>query len=163
MDGGSGGPLGVFEALNVGRDQFTSLVALMDEGAKVDDDVEDFLNGALVEDEDGKIGGNELAGEVGLDVGEADDKVRLEGRDLAHAAADEGGDDGLVTSSLRRTDGVGADADDAVALAKAVEDFGWFFGEADDAPGPARDGKVSHGHGRDVKLRAGDAVHRQVP
>jgi hypothetical protein len=81
----------------------------------------------------GDAGLDQLARDVGLQVGKAEDEVRPDGEDLVQVAAGEGEDLGLFLACAGWTHGVAADADDAMLLAEGVEDLDGFRRQADDA------------------------------
>jgi hypothetical protein len=81
---------------------------------------------------------DELGGDVGLQIREGEDEIRLERLDLLEPGVQERGHLGLL-ASLRRTHGVAADADDPIALTEQVQRLGRFFSQAND---PAR---IGHG------------------
>src|SRR5262249_53215184 len=72
-------------------------------------------------------------GDVGLDVGEADRKIRSEPEDPIDLRAGERRPPRLLPAGVRRTDREAGDADDAMLLTERVEHLGGFFGQADDA------------------------------
>ena len=94
---------------------------------------EDLGHAALVGDEHIEPGADQLVGECGLHVREADHQVGLECHDLVDLAVEEGTDPRLLLARAARPHGVAADADDARLLAQQVQPLGGFFGQADDA------------------------------
>src|SRR5690606_16620883 len=112
--------------------------------SKPADVVEDPVHAAVVADPHFHAVPHQLGGDVGLDVGEADHEVRLQGKDPVDLRAGEGTDLGLFLPRPWRPHGKTADADDAVGLAQCVQHLGGLLGEADD---PARPG-----HGYSIRL-----------
>src|SRR5690606_23261182 len=100
------------------------------------DVVEDAVDAAVVGDPDFHATPHQLGGDVGLDVGEADRKIRPERQDRLDPGAGECADLGLLAPRLRRAHGEAADADDAVLLAQRVKGLRRLLGEADDAARP---------------------------
>jgi hypothetical protein len=103
-----------------------------DQCAEPADVVDDLRHRAVVADPDFDAGRDQLARDVGLDVGETDDQVRLELQDLADLRAGEGRHLRLLAARARRPHGEAGDADDALLLADRVENLGRLFGQADD-------------------------------
>jgi [protein-PII] uridylyltransferase len=88
---------------------------------------------------------SELVGrlwDVGLEIGEGENQVRLQRLDGVEACMQEARDARLLPR-LRRAHGVPGHADDAIALAEQVERLGRFFRQADDARGVAGHHKES--------------------
>src|SRR5262245_28248420 len=75
---------------------------------------------------------DELGRDVGLQVRERKDEIRLERLDLLESRMEERGDLRLLTC-FWRPDGVSRNPHDPVAFAKEVQRLGGFLGEADDA------------------------------
>src|SRR5690606_12968966 len=107
-----------------------------DQGTEAADVVEDAVDAAVVGDPDFHATPHQLGGDVGLDVGEADRKIRPERQDRLDPGAGECADLGLLAPRLRRAHGEAADADDAVLLAQRVKGLRRLLGEADDAARP---------------------------
>lgn len=76
---------------------------------------------------------DQIAGDIGLDVGEPDHEVGLQIEDLLDTSAGETGDAWLVATGLGWADGELGDPDDAILLAEGIEDLGRLLGEADDS------------------------------
>src|SRR5450755_3027770 len=68
-----------------------------------------------------------------LDVGEADDEIRLEVEDTINLGAGESRDARLFAARSRGTHGETGDADDPICLPQRVKNFGRLLGEANDA------------------------------
>ena len=96
------------------------------------DHLQDLGDAALIEGEDGVAALDEIVGDLGLQIGERQDQIRLERFDLFVARVQERRDLRFLTR-LRRTDGVAGDADDTIAFAEEIQRLGGFFSEADDA------------------------------
>ena len=129
------------EPAHIAVHQRASAGARVDDQADLQDHVQDLRQGALVEDQHLLVRGDELRGQLRLDVREADHEIGLQRTDLVHAPTDEGADDGLGLPRLRRSQRVGADAHEPVRRAQRIEDLGRLLGEADDplwAPGQTR-------------------------
>jgi hypothetical protein len=60
---------------------------------------------------------NEIRGNVGLEIGEREDEIGLQGDDLIDVRSGEGAHPWLLAASLWRAYDVTGDADDAVLLA----------------------------------------------
>ena len=117
------------------------------------------IEAALVEGIDRHAGLDQVAGDVGLQIGESEYQIRLHGHDLVQVAAGEGIDLGLFLARLRWINGIAGDAGDTVLFAEGVENLDRFGGQADDAFGEAGhgftwliDGCVRHRDGRRVSL-----------
>src|SRR5690606_36352993 len=119
--------------------------------------VDDAVDAAVVADPDLDPTPHELGGDVGLDVGEADDEIRFELQDLADLRAGERTDLGLLAPRPRRAHREAADADDAILLAERVQDLGRLLGEADD---PARTVPRGRSHGYSIRLDQRAATSR---
>jgi hypothetical protein len=65
---------------------------------------------------DGEPMADEICGDVGLEIGERQNKIRLWGEDLVDVGRREGAHAWLVAASLRRAHNVAGDAHDAVLL-----------------------------------------------
>ena len=72
--------------------------------------------------------------DIGLDIGKADDEVRLERQYGFDFGTGEGTHLRLVTARLHRPDGESGNADDAVLLAERIQHFSRLFGQAHDPP-----------------------------
>ena len=96
---------------------------------------EDLRDAALVGDEHVEAGADQLVGERGLHVGEADHEIGLERDDLVDLAVEERRNARLLVARAARPHRVAGDPDDARLLAEEVEPFGGLLGEADDALG----------------------------
>ena len=94
---------------------------------------QDLRHRAVVEDVHLDTGTDQFGGDVGLDVGEAEDQVRFQREDPVDLRRCERRDLGLLLARTRGAHGKTGDADDARVLAQAVEDLGRFLGQADDA------------------------------
>src|SRR5262249_17824536 len=105
-----------------------------DQAAEHADHLQDFGDAALVEGHHRVAAADQLADDVRLQIGEGEDEVRAQRRDLVEVRVDEGGHARLLPR-FRRPHGVAGDADDAMTLAEQVERFGRFLGQADDALG----------------------------
>ena len=114
------------------RRERVALLGHADDAGEHADHLQDLGDAALVEGEDRVAALDEVVGDVGLQIGEREDQIRLERLDLLVAGVQERRDLRLLTR-LRRTHGVAGDADDTIALAEEVQRLGGFFGEADDA------------------------------
>ena len=97
--------------------------------------VENLRHAALVGDEHVQPGPDELVGQRGLHVREADHQVGLQRHDAVDLAVQEGADPGLLVARPARPHGVAADAHDAVIFTQQVEPLGGLLGQADDALG----------------------------
>ena len=111
-----------------------ALLRHADDAGEHADHLQDLGDAALIEGEDRVAALDEVVGDVGLQIGEREDEVRLQRLDLLVARVQERRDLRLLTR-LRRTHGVAGDADDTIALAEQIQRLGGFFGEADDALG----------------------------
>ena len=115
------------------------------------DHLQDLGDAALVEGEHRIAALDEVVGDVGLQIREREDQVRLQRLDLFVARVQERRHLRLL-ARLRRPDRVAGDADHAIAFTEEVQRFGGFLGEADDALGymacnqPCHDGSLA-GHG----------------
>ena len=105
---------------------------------RAQDHVEDFLHRALVEDQHVQAALGQIARDVGLQVGEADDQVGLQLQDFFLLCTQKRRDARLLLPRARRPHGVARDADDAPLLAEEVQRLGAFLGQADDALGKTR-------------------------
>ena len=83
-------------------------------------------------DRDAGLG--EFTHDVGLQVGEGQHQVGLQGEYLVEARRGEGADPRLQPH-FGRPHGIARDADDAVLLAQQIERLDRFLGEADQAAG----------------------------
>ena len=81
---------------------------------------------------DGIAAADQLARDVGLQIGERQHQVGLQRLDLVEPRVDERRDLRLLPR-LRRTHGIAGHADDAIALTEQVERLGRLLGQADDA------------------------------
>ena len=72
--------------------------------------------------------------DVGLDIGETDDEVRLQGQNAIELGADEGRDSRFLAACARGAHGKSGDANDALFQPKRVQNLGWLFSQTDDAP-----------------------------
>ena len=129
--GRDGGDLGV--ARLAGRDPRLGAIARLHQAGHQPQRGEDLGHAALVGDEHVEAGTDQLVGQRGLHVGEADDEVGLQRHDLVDLAVEEGRHARLLVARAARANGVAGDADDAVLLAEQVQPLGGFFCEADDA------------------------------
>ena len=103
-----------------------------DQRADDPDHLEDLGDAALVEGVDGIAAADQLARDVGLQIGERQHEIRLQRVDLVEAGVDEGRDLRLLPR-LGRARGVARHADDPVPLAEQVERLGRLLRQADDA------------------------------
>src|SRR5690606_410309 len=104
-----------------------------DQRAQAADVVEDAVHAAVVGDPHLHATAHQFGGDIGLDVGEADRKIRPERQDRLDLGTGERADLGLLAPGLRRAHGEAADADDAVLFAEGVKRLRRLLGEADDA------------------------------
>jgi hypothetical protein len=105
-----------------------------DHRAEPADVAEDAVDAAVVADPHLDPGLDQLARNIGLDVGKANRQVRLQLQDLADLRAGERRHLGLFLARLRWTHGEAGNADDAVLLAERVQHLGRLLGHAHDAP-----------------------------
>ena len=61
---------------------------------------------------------DEIRGNLGLEIGERQDKIRPQGEDLVDVRRREGAHARFLAASLRRAHNIAGDADDAVLLAE---------------------------------------------
>jgi hypothetical protein len=87
---------------------------------------------ALVEHMNGDAGARQLCGDLGLQIGEAQHKVRIECEDLRHIGRDERGHPRLFAPHLRRPHRIAGNADDAILFAEQIQRLHGLFREADD-------------------------------
>jgi hypothetical protein len=85
------------------------------------DHVEDPGNASLVEGVDVEPAADQIGGDVGLEVGEGQDEVRLQRQDFVDVRRGEGTDTRLFAASLRRVQDITGDPDDAVLLAEQIK------------------------------------------
>ena len=78
---------------------------------------------------------NEIRSNVGLEIGERQDQIGLQGEDLIDVRRREGADPRLVAASMRWAHNIAGDADDTILLAKQVQRLNGLFGEADNSAG----------------------------
>ena len=112
--------------------QRLGLVACADQRADRADHGKDAGKFALVEQMHGDASFGEVAHDVGLQVGESQHEIGLEGQDLVEACRGEGAHPRLG-AHLGRSHGVARDADDAILLAQQVESLDRLLGQADQA------------------------------
>ena len=87
----------------------------------------------MIADPDFDTGTDQITRDIGLDIGEANNEIRLKienGRDLR---ARKGRDFRLLLARPRWAHGKTGNANDAVFLAERVENLGRLFSQADDA------------------------------
>ena len=106
-----------------------------DQRAQRADHRQDAGDVALVEDMDGDAGADQIGDDVGLQIGESENEVRLERQDFRNVRRDERRYPRLLAPDLRRPHRIAGDADDAVLLAEQIQRLHGFFGEADDPAG----------------------------
>ena len=97
--------------------------------------------------------------DVGLDIGEANHEIRLQGENAVELGADEGRDARFLAARARRTHGKSRDADDPLFQPERVQNLGGLFGQTDDAP---RITTVHVALKRTFGERTGGAVHNAV-
>jgi hypothetical protein len=102
------------------------------ESAEHPDHLQDLGDAALVERDDIQAAADELRGQIGLEVGEGEDEIRLQRGDLVELRVDERRHLRFL-ACLRRPHRISGDADDAIALAEKVESLGRFFRQTNDA------------------------------
>jgi len=136
---------GVIEALGLGvelkpgdvcaraPDVLCSGVGCVDQGAEPQHVIENPIDAAMVGDPDFDSGANEIARNIGLNIGKTDDKIRLQCEDRLDFCTGERRDFRLFLARTWRPDRETGNSDDAPFLAKRVKHFGRLFGEADDA------------------------------
>ena len=76
---------------------------------------------------------NERGSDICLEIGERQDEVGAQGKDLVDVRRGEGTDPRLLPAGLRRTNDIAGNPDDAVLLAKQIERLDSLFGEADNS------------------------------
>ena len=76
---------------------------------------------------------NEIGGNVGLQIGERQDQIGLQGEDLVDVRRREGAHARFLPASLRRAHNIAGDANDAVLLAQQVQRLDGLFREADNS------------------------------
>src|SRR5690606_19612507 len=101
------------------------------------DHVEDAVDGAVVEHVDVDTARDQFAGDVGLQVREAEHEVGLEFEDAIDLRRGERRHLRLLAPGARRTHRESRDADDAPFLAEQVQRLHRLLGHADDALGKA--------------------------
>ena len=90
---------------------------------------------SLVEDVDGDTGADQVRHDVGLQIREGENEVRLELQDFRNVRRNERRYPRLLAPDPRRPYRVAGDANDPILLAQKVQRFHSLFGETDD---PAR-------------------------
>jgi hypothetical protein len=70
--------------------------------------------------------------DIGLEVGEGEDEVRLKGEDLRDVGGGKGGDPRLLAPGARRAHHIAGNADDASLLAEEIERLHSLLGQAND-------------------------------
>lgn len=116
------------------RGKCSASIRLAHGGADECDGFVRLLQCPLVGHEHSDAGADESGRDVGLEVGEAEDKVRLQGEDAVDVGGLERGDLGFL-AGFGWAHRIAADAYDTVASADGKGDFGGFGGKADDAAG----------------------------
>src|SRR5262245_8896109 len=76
---------------------------------------------------------NELSDDVRLQIGEGEDEIRVERKNLRNIRGDECRDTRLFAPDLRRPHGITRNAGNTVLLAEEIEGLDCFFGQADDS------------------------------
>src|SRR6185437_9993752 len=104
-----------------------------DHPAQRADHAEDLRDAPLVEKMYLQSRARELRGDVRLQVGEAEDEIRLQGLDAIDLRAGERRDARLLLARARRPYREAGDPDDAMLFTKQIQRLGCLLGEADDA------------------------------
>jgi hypothetical protein len=112
-----------------------------DHGAEAAHIGEDARHRAMVADPHLDAAFDERLCDIGLDVGEADHKIRFEANDVIDPGAGEGRYFGLFSPRSCGSHGESGNAHDAIGFADGVEHFGRFLGQANNALGKG----VGHG------------------
>jgi hypothetical protein len=76
---------------------------------------------------------NEIRGNVGLEIGERQDKIRPQGEDLVDVRRREGAHAWLLAAGLWWPHNIAGNADDVVLLAQQIQRLDGLFGEADNS------------------------------
>src|SRR4029450_2272013 len=114
------------------RAQRIARVVPSDEGADNADHLQNLGDAPLVEGVDGVAAPNQLAGDVGLEVGEREHEIRLQRLDLVESGIDEGRDLRLLPG-FGRAAGIARDADHTIPFAEQIQRLGRLLRQADDA------------------------------
>jgi hypothetical protein len=116
----------------VAPDKPFRLVQRSDQSADGADHCENAGDVALIESMDGNAGADELCCDLRLEIGECEDKIRLERKDLRNIGRDEGRNTRLLAPDLGWPHGITGHADDAVLLTEKVKRFDRLLRQADD-------------------------------
>ena len=106
-----------------------------DQRAECADHRQDAGDVALVEDMDGDAGANEIGNDIGLQIREGENEVRLERQDFRNIRRDERRHPRFLAPNLRRPNGIAGNADDTALFAEQIQRLHSFLGETYDPAG----------------------------
>ena len=104
-----------------------------DHGAEHADHLEDFADAALVEGVNRNAALNEGCSDIGLEIGESEDEIGLEGENFRNVGGCESRDARLLAPRLGRAHDIAGNPHDPSLFAEKVQRLDRLFGQADDA------------------------------